>query len=74
MVDVAKIVSKWARFKEKEREQIQDASVDSQGGTEPRGGTERKGTSQRKSARVKPKATSKKRGQPKTRKLSRKDG
>lgn len=74
MVDVAKIAAKWARFKEKEREQIQDSSVAKERGAEPRGGTERKGTSQRKSAGVKPKATSKKRGQSKTRKLSRKDG
>ena len=74
MVDVAKIMAKWARYKEKQREQIQDASVDSQGGEEPKGGTKRKGKSQRKSAGVKPKAPSKKRGQPKTRKLSSKDG
>ena len=74
MVDVAKIMAKWARYKEKQREQVQDASVDSQGREEPRGGTERKGKGQRKSAGVKPKAASKKRGQPKTGKLSRKDG
>lgn len=74
MVDVAKIVAKWAKIKEAQREQVQDASVAEERGSEPRGGTERKGKSQRKSAGVKPKATSKTRGQPKKGKLSRKDG
>ena len=74
MVDVAKINAKWQKIKEAQREQVQDTSVDAQGGEEPKGGSERKGSGQRKSAGVKPKAPSKKRGQPKKGKLSSTDG
>lgn len=70
MVDVNKIVAKWAKIKE--ALSVKDTSVDSQGGKEPEGGIERQGSGELQGGN--PEAASKERGQPKTRKLSSKDG
>ena len=70
MVDVKKIVAKWAKLKE--AEVGKDTSVDSQGGQEPEGGIERQGSSKLQGRDVK--AASEVGGQPKKGQLSGKDG
>ena len=70
MVDVKKIVANWA--KSKEALSVEDTSVDSKGDQEPEVGIERQGSGELQGGNSE--AASEKRGQPKTSKLSSKDG
>lgn len=74
MVDVAKINAKWRRIKEAQRVEVQDSSVAEERGSESQWRVKRAGPSEREGAGIEPKAPSEKRGQPKTRQLSSKDG